>query len=177
MLCRLEPHPYTPCLALCSIEVEVTRARSGQVRLVYRATGDVTGLRLPQLVEVERANDLWRNTCFEAFIKTPGGPAYAEFNFSPSSRWAAYGFDDTRQGMRNLDLAAPTIRLQVNTEDLVLSVALNPGHKGPLKLAVCAVIEEVGGELSYWALTHPGERPDFHHPDGFVLDLPEPHQT
>ena len=38
-----------------------------------------------------------------------------------------------------------------------------------------AVVEETDGRLSYWALTHPAERPDFHHRDGFVLPLEHPH--
>ena len=72
---------------------------------------------------------------------------------------------------------APSIAVEVSAEALILAVTLDLGRTGPLKLAVSAVIEEVDGQLSYWALTHPGERPDFHNPDGFVLDLPAPEQT
>ncbi len=174
MLCRLQPHPDTPCGAINGVEVKITRSLSGQLELVYRATGHVSGVRLPQPVEPQRADDLWRNTCFEVFIKVPGSDAYSEFNFSPSGRWAAYGFDNTRVGIRNLELAAPSIAMRVNPEELILSVAFDPGLAGPLRLAVCAVIEEMEGQLSYWALTHLGKRPDFHHPGGFVLDIPEP---
>ena len=35
-------------------------------------------------------------------------------------------------------------------------------------------IEEQDGRKSYWALAHPPGKPDFHHPDCFVLDLPPP---
>ena len=35
-------------------------------------------------------------------------------------------------------------------------------------------IEEASGRISYWALKHPPGRPDFHHPDGFALELPPP---
>jgi len=34
-----------------------------------------------------------------------------------------------------------------------------------------AVIEEESGTLSYWALRHAPGRADFHHPDGFALEL------
>ncbi len=37
------------------------------------------------------------------------------------------------------------------------------------RLALSAVIEEVRGRLSYWALTHPTEKPDFHHEAGFLV--------
>ena len=39
------------------------------------------------------------------------------------------------------------------------------------KLALAAVIEEVDGTKSYWALRHPPGKPDFHHPDCFALTL------
>ena len=39
------------------------------------------------------------------------------------------------------------------------------------KLALSAVIEELDGTKSYWALAHPPGKPDFHHPDCFALTL------
>ena len=41
-------------------------------------------------------------------------------------------------------------------------------HRGP---EFTAVIEEADGTKSYWALAHPSDKPDFHHPDSFALDL------
>lgn len=43
---------------------------------------------------------------------------------------------------------------------------------GADRLGLSAVIEGVDGAISYWALVHPSDKPDFHHPDSFVLDLP-----
>jgi hypothetical protein len=40
-----------------------------------------------------------------------------------------------------------------------------------LKLALTAVVEDDSGNLSYWALRHAPGKPDFHHPNGFVLEL------
>ena len=40
-----------------------------------------------------------------------------------------------------------------------------------LRLALAAVIEDYRGGLSYWSLEHPPGKPDFHHPDGFTMDL------
>jgi len=47
---------------------------------------------------------------------------------------------------------------------------LLPEH--PEKLGLSAVIEEIDGTKSYWALAHPPGKPDFHHPDCFALTLP-----
>jgi hypothetical protein len=40
-----------------------------------------------------------------------------------------------------------------------------------LRLGLAAVIERADDGLSYWALAHPSERPDFHDPAGFVLTI------
>jgi hypothetical protein len=36
---------------------------------------------------------------------------------------------------------------------------------------MAAVIEDDAGGLSYWALQHTSDKPDFHHPNGFVLEV------
>jgi hypothetical protein len=41
-------------------------------------------------------------------------------------------------------------------------------------VALAAVIEADTGELSYWSLQHAPGKPDFHHPDGFTLELSPP---
>ena len=42
-----------------------------------------------------------------------------------------------------------------------------------LVLALSAVIEDEEGSFSLWALRHPPGKPDFHHADGFILELDE----
>jgi hypothetical protein len=43
-----------------------------------------------------------------------------------------------------------------------------------MRMALAAVVEEEDGRLSYWALQHAPGNPDFHHPDGFTLELRSP---
>ena len=38
-------------------------------------------------------------------------------------------------------------------------------------VGLTAVIEDADGGIAYWALAHPGEQPDFHHPASFTLRL------
>jgi hypothetical protein len=40
------------------------------------------------------------------------------------------------------------------------------------QLGLSAVIEEKIARKTYWALRHPPGRPDFHHSDGFALEIP-----
>ena len=102
------------------------------------------------------------------------GPAYREFNFSPSGAWQAYAFRAYRAGGPLYPAPAPTIRLDLEPAEFRLTATLPAGLLPPgrqLQLGLSAVIEASDGSLSYWALHHPPGRPDFHHTDGFALQI------
>ncbi len=166
-------HPDTPARTVESISVECERVADG-LWLRFHCELVLEVLILPDPAEPDRADDLWRTTCFEAFVREGQGPAYREFNFSPSSLWAAYRFDGYRSGMENLELSvAPEIGLDASEGHFALeTIAPLPGGGGAFALS--AVIEETGGHKSYWALAHPPGQPDFHHPTCFAATLPAP---
>lgn len=180
MRVRLIPHPATPSAAITRIDVEVSRPRGDALLLRYAAHGNVSALRLPPAAPPARTNDLWRNTCFEAFLRPGAGPRYYEINLAPSTQWATYAFNDTRTGMRDADeLSAPGIDVGVRSDGVLelraaLDLRLAKLGGAPWRLGLSAVIEETSGAKSYWALAHPAAKPDFHHPDAFTLDLPVP---
>jgi hypothetical protein len=78
--------------------------------------------------------------------------------------------------MRPADIPAPQITWRETTDgfeftaDLDLSATGLP-PAGPWRAGLTAVIEETSGRTGYWALAHPPGRADFHHHDGFALDL------
>ena len=176
---QLLVHPPTAQGSVRNFEVDAARQAGGMLRLSYRLDADLAQLRLPAITPPGRAEDLWRHTCFEAFIAASGSAAYSELNFSPSGQWAAYAFTGRRTGMRALNPEVPPAAAWRRTDgQLTLSVEIfldgllsGPGHSA-LRLGLSAVIEEESGTISYWALRHPETRPDFHHPVGFVLGLP-----
>ena len=95
----LKPHPATPCAAITAIGVEVMIPHAGAIVLRYVATGDIGLLRLPPPAAPTRTDELWKTTCFEAFVKPGEGAGYYEVNVAPSTQWAAYRFDSYRDGM------------------------------------------------------------------------------
>ncbi len=174
----LRLHPDSRCIAATRIEVEVARPRSDSLVLSYVVTGKIGDLRLPPVTAAARADGLWRHTCFEAFVRESLGAAYYEFNFAPSTQWAAYRFDRYRAGMHvAAEIGAPRIEVQAAPERYTLKASLDIGGLSSLppnsgwRLALAAVIEETNGNKSYWALAHPPGKPDFHHSDCFALDL------
>jgi hypothetical protein len=174
----LSLHPDFQCEAVARLDVDIARPRAGVLTLSYVVTGSIDNLRLPPLAASERTQDLWKHTCFEAFARPLTGDGYFEFNFSPSTHWATYQFDNYREGMRSPSQAsAPRFETRVSADRYELDVLLDLSRLAGLptdrawRLGVSAVIEEADGRKSYWALTHPPGKADFHHADGFSLEL------
>ncbi len=127
---------------------------------------------LPGSPGAGRADGLWRTTCFEVFAGLSDG-SYAEFNLSPSKEWAAYGFDGYRKGMRDLAGSVEVFKVERLGDGLEVCAWLNwTNWPGSRRIGLSAVIEGTDGNISYWALAHPSDKPDFHHPDSFALILP-----
>ncbi len=170
----LVPHPDTPARHVSRVTAQVARSGPGALWLEYWLDSAATVV-LPSPGRPDRAGGLWKSTCFELFVRPLGADSYFEFNFSPSCQWAAYEFGGYRHGMRDLPSHDPEIVLSRSGEWFFLAVeALPELPSGTLKLGLSAVIEEVDGTLSYWALAHPPGDPDFHHPDCFAVELPAP---
>ncbi len=174
MRLALKLHPDSLCTAVTGVDVDVARPHAGGLSLSYIVTGKIGDLRLPPVVAPARADELWRNTCFEAFIRAAPGAAYYEFNFAPSTQWAAYRFDGYRTGMRvAAGIGAPRIEVQLEPQCFTLRARLDLWDG---RLGLSAVIEESNGRKSYWALAHPPGKADFHHADCFALELPQAQQ-
>src|SRR5512139_1288274 len=95
----LRLHPDSRCFAVTHIEVRVARPRADSLILSYIVTGKMSDIRIPPVMAPARSDELWRHTCFEAFVRATSGAEYYEFNFAPSTQWAAYRFTGYRSGM------------------------------------------------------------------------------
>ncbi|MBA3997133.1 MAG: hypothetical protein C0466_08175 [Candidatus Accumulibacter sp.] len=182
-LLALPAHPLTPDAFVATAGAAWTA--DGGLRFSFRLSGDLSGVRLPAPAPAARRDGLWRHTCCEAFVGARGAPAYREFNFSPAGAWAAYAFSAYRQAAGELPAAAPAIRVarddgrdgeEAASLSLFATVAadcLPPAGEG-LDIGLSMVVEAADGTLSYRALRHCAERPDFHRRDSFALLLPFP---
>lgn len=175
MRLTLVPHPGFPPKLVRDVKVQIEWHEQRAIWLEYCVYG-AEALVLPAPAEPRRADELWKTTCFELFCTKPDREGYFEFNFSPSFEWAAYAFNGYRSGQRELPAQPPEIEISSELgEHFFLAAEPWPPDLvcDAAKLALSAVIEEKDGTKSYWALIHPDqEKPDFHHPDGFILELP-----
>ena len=173
----LQLHPDSIGTAVTAVAVDVTHPQPGQVLLAYSVSAAVRDLRIPPRVEAGRAAELWLHTCFEAFIRSPTDAGYYEFNFSPSTQWAAYEFAGYRSGMQ-IATGIQTLPIAVGFQPSSFTLTtrldleqIKPAHTGQWQLALSAIIEEQNGRKSYWALAHPPGKPDFHHADCFIYEF------
>lgn len=171
-------HPQTPAITVEAIEVHTERLENGRLWFRYHVEGTLDALELDEPRSPERTDGLWESTCFEAFLRVSGDTAYLEYNFAPSGRWAAYAFTDYRTDGTDLDVVtAPEILLDASQGYFAVEteIILSLHWQGEaIEMNLTAVIEETDGTKSYWALTHPPGKPDFHHRDCFALKLEAP---
>ena len=171
---ELVAHPAHPPSKIRRVEAKILSMTDAWMRVRWRIDGPEE-LVIPKFAGKGRQDDLWQTTCFELFIMPKDGtPSYSEFNMSPSERWAAYDFDDYRQGMTNRDFARePECTIRTGIAMAIFDAALPrvqlPGP--PCAIGLAAVLEEEGGVKSYWALSHHKEEPDFHDPACFNAGL------
>jgi hypothetical protein len=177
-LAVLTAHPSTPNDDVRSLEVQLRTEEPDIIVFQYSLVADMSRVRVPLSGAGGRADALWEHTCFEAFVAAKEAPCYHEFNFSPSLDWAIYRFGAYREGMSPADIGrAPEISVRRGDDRFELKSAVQLGHLADLRdvrhlrIALAAVIEDDNGRLSYWGLRHPPGKPDFHHPNGFALEV------
>ena len=124
-----------------------------------------------------RKTGLWESTCCECFIAPQGEPGYLEFNLSPAGHWDVFRFSAYREGMRREESfqTLPFVVTRLEAGVLTLQLRIDTGHLFPgaerFDIGLTAVIRLKNGSISYWALVHPGPRPDFHLREGFGISL------
>jgi hypothetical protein len=175
----LQPFPTTSARSDLEITGIVTRS-SNSLEFRLEVRGPLAEVVIPPPAAAPaRTPGLWEETCFECFLTATDFPHYWEFNLSPAGHWNVYRFAAYRQGMEEeTAFAVLPFRVKRQVDALLLALEFDLSKIIPqdqaLVAAVSAVIKHRNGRLTYWALTHPGPRPDFHRRDSFVIELQIP---
>jgi hypothetical protein len=143
-------------------------------RLEYRLQGPLDQLVIPAKGSASSFRDeLWKHTCFEAFLQDKNSSAYWEFNFSPSRDWAIYRFESERN---RVEVDIKGIELVIQQErypgELIMKVDIRPAESFNVgRVGLTTVLEHSDESRSYWALTHSRNKADFHAPESFIINL------
>ncbi|UOR14901.1 MULTISPECIES: DOMON-like domain-containing protein [Qipengyuania] len=171
---ELSAHRAYPPLMVSAVRASIISRDENWLRLRWRIEGSGK-LVVPPFAGRGRADELWRTTCFELFLKPDGGEAYSEFNLSPSERWAAYDFSSHRDGMENRPAPRePDCTMRQGSSFAIFDAAIPAAAlpQSDCDAGLTCVLEEEGGIKSFWALCHPQDEPDFHDPACFTARLP-----
>lgn len=183
-------HPATPCDFVSNLTVRIVAATANRIVFRYAMQGRIDQLLLPSGQCNDPGRELWRHTCFEVFFAAAAVPAYLELNCSPANDWVVYRFDDYRRGRRTLHpKPAPQIACRLQSGRFEMDVEIHPEplisllpaavcedepaiSSTDIRLGLSVVLEDLHGQLSYWALSHSQGKPDFHRQESFVARLP-----
>jgi hypothetical protein len=177
MQLNLMPHPATPPAdpsfkLWANVDYASSLGPVATTNIWFGVGAPAERFVIPQSEEPARADELWRTTCFEAFLKAEGSEGYREWNFAPSGDWAAYDFSTYREGMSAADVAEPYIRIEDNMTWWAVGATIAVPSDCDWLLGLTAVLEEKDGTKSYWALAHSNrDKPDFHLADCFAAKL------
>ncbi len=173
---ELVAHGAYPPRGVSAIHARIVSRDANWLRLRWRIEGS-REMVVPAFAGKGRADELWRTTCFELFLKPSDGESYSEFNLSPSERWAAYDFAARRDGMTDRPMPRePECTMRQGSSFAIFDAAIPAAGlpAAPCDVGLTCVLEEEGGTKSYWALWHSSPQPDFHDPACFTKRLAAP---
>lgn len=189
---KLTPFQLAPYPLVFEVEISFQQKNSdpSHLAITYHLTGESLNeinLLSDPLSPPNRSHDLWKNTCFEWFLKTNSASSkYWEFNASPTGSWNFYELESYRAPLKESGLLmnstfhsklTPANSSGDSTYSFTFQGELNPilfdfrKDSIAIQMAITSVIKWKSDQVSYYSLQHPKEKPDFHAPEGFVLSL------
>jgi hypothetical protein len=118
--------------------------------------------------ELSRLHELWKSTCFEAFIQPEGLESYLELNLTPAGRWNAYSFQSYRNPQPVKEaLEVRLVRMLGSQNQIEGEFSFIPKNQR-FNCGLSAVIENQGGKIEYFSLAHLAAKPDFHDAKAFL---------
>ncbi len=164
MLHRFELIPFksyqTPIVISGNLDIT-----AGEMTFDVQLSGNLDSLDWPNRDQcLIREYGLWESTCLELFLGPINGEHYWEFNLAPTGHWNCFSFSDVRQDMQESDSLRLTSFSASKTSDSVQAraeIECIDIDLAEIRIGISAVIAQ-GNQLSYHALSHRSESPDFH---------------
>ena len=148
---------------------------ASELMVQFVVTGAIDQLQIPSVSDTPRRRiGLWETTCVEFFLGSTGQENYWEVNLSPSGDWNVFRLDRYRENLREEPVMERLpFRVERKDDRMTIDVLLDIQTLGlcrdTIELSVTSVLEELTGDISYWAVAHAGETADFHLRKSFVI--------
>lgn len=138
-------------------------ADSAHLLFRWQVTGPSERITMPPIsAPPTRAHRLWEHTCFEAFFAAPSAEPYTELNCAPSGDWNLYEFAGYREHMREAAVALQPPRIERTSEHVRATARVPKPPLPTLALNLAVILCFTDHAKEWFALGHPGRRPDFH---------------
>lgn len=106
MIHKLKPFSEPSSQLSFNTEVSISQKSSAlNLAIKYQLSGATKVLNEITLLSESTSNkkrtqELWKNTCFEWFVKSKNSSKYWEFNASPTGEWNFYELDSYRSNLK-----------------------------------------------------------------------------
>jgi len=118
-----------------------------------------------------RQHELWKQTCFEIFLRPKIGIGYFEINLSTTGAWNIYKFESYRNPQPPEEYPlGEVLSIQSEKEKIVARFKIENADLSLIEYSLCAVLVLKNGKITYWSTHHSQHKPDFHHPDNLTLE-------
>ncbi|SFV50560.1 hypothetical protein MNB_SV-12-26 [hydrothermal vent metagenome] len=144
-----------------TIELQPSR-----LKIEYEIINNLSSYHFPKETKQQRANELWRDTCFELFIANHSSTEYYELNISPSTQWNAYHFKSYKEEMRETDVfSTPSIISHQLDKSYNLSFEMafqEDIFVKKLSINLAVILLDKEEMRHFYAINRCKESPDFH---------------
>ena len=120
--------------------------------------------------QVKRADELWKATCFEMFIKNSNAKEYWELNIAPNGSWNFYRFSDYKKDMQEESrVLTPKVLFKQERDEVSVSIKVDFMEKlfdERVDFNLALILLDMEGKRHFFTLNPKDGVADFH---DFVL--------
>ena len=145
---------------------------TNKLHIEFRVTGELDNYIFPQKSNLKRADELWKATCFELFLRNTETEAYYELNFTSSLSWNFSYLNSYRAKVQEVK-GLGQVKIEVFTNDnnfkIFFELETDTFSFNQFNIYNAAVIlKNSNDERTFWSLGLPSKVPDFHDEKGFL---------
>ena len=145
---------------------------NNKVQISFVVKGELDAYIFLQKLKLQRANELWKATCFELFLANSQKEEYYEINFSSSLAWNFYYLKNYRAEVQELKLLhEPKIEVYYHADELHIDFELETEILATENFdlynvaSICLTKDKL---RTFWSVKHKKDVPDFHNRDNFL---------
>ena len=149
------------------------KLQHNKFKIEYEITADLSQYNFPKETKQQRANELWRDTCFELFIANNSSQEYYEINISSSTEWNTYHFESYKKEMQESNkFSVPSIQNQQSNNRYSFSFEMNFQEdifEKKLLINLAVILLDRDGVRQFYSINRREKLPNFHDRNGFDL--------